>query len=115
LVLELYKPIREILRIPSSGLSRFGLHPQNVAFAILVLAGIYIGLTIRCGSIPRRRLGKLQRLIQATIESEMFADLVDEVPANFPRFSAGLLCFPEIAPRLSVRNLFHFAASLQLA
>ena len=36
-------------------------------------------------------------------------------PANFARFSAGLLCFPEIAPRLSVRNLFHLAASLQLA
>jgi hypothetical protein len=36
-------------------------------------------------------------------------------PANFAQFSAGLLCFAEIAPRLSVRNLFHFAASLQLA
>jgi hypothetical protein len=81
LVLELYEPIREVLRIPSSGLSRFGLHPQNVAFGILVLAGIYIGLTIRCGSIPRRRLGKLQRLIEAAIESEMFADLIDEVLA----------------------------------
>ena len=42
---------------------------------------LYIGLLILYGSIPRRRLGKLQRLIEAAIEAEMFADLVDEVLA----------------------------------
>jgi hypothetical protein len=37
LLLELYEPIHTFLRIPSFGLSRFGLYPQNVAFVILVL------------------------------------------------------------------------------
>jgi len=43
---------------------------------------LYVGSLISYGSIPRRRLGKLQRLIEAAIEAEMFADLIDEVLAR---------------------------------
>ena len=79
LVLELYEPIREILRLPSIGLRRLGLRPQNVAFIILVVVGNYVALAIRYGRIPRRRLDKLHRLIEAAIEGEMYADLIDDV------------------------------------